>query len=237
MQFIRPLMLGLAGLMFISSLLAEEEIQVGHNAVGQLQIRKEYAPPLVLERSVFPGIPGYATGEVGFHSTILDDSNGDFFQLSTGADFRLVLLAKDPGMEVWNDHGSGYLNIGEMFFIGEAPFDTHPIFDIVKGTPGHIYSLTFQLHDLNAVYPDSAPFNMTFTPWVDYFPLNLVRSDAGHVRLSWSTNAVDWKLMSSPELNSSGFTLVTNAPDVVGTNFEITIPAAQAQQFFQLKLP
>ena len=60
---------------------AEEEILAGRNAAGQLRIEVGYAQPLALPVSVFPGIPGYATGELGFHSTIIDDPANDFFQL------------------------------------------------------------------------------------------------------------------------------------------------------------
>src|SRR5471030_2293146 len=87
--------------------LAEEEVLAGRSAAGQLKVDVDFTQPLVLAASVFPGISGYATGELGFHSTILDDAANDFFQLSTAADFRFILLAKDPGMEVWNDTGSG----------------------------------------------------------------------------------------------------------------------------------
>ena len=116
---------------------AEEEITVGRSAAGQLKVQIDFEQPFSLAASIFPGISGYATGEMGVHSTLLDDPANDFFQLSTAADFRFVLLAKDPGMEVWNDNGSAYLGIGESYFIGVAPFDNHPIWNIVNGTPGN----------------------------------------------------------------------------------------------------
>src|SRR5947208_1797594 len=95
----------------------ESEVHVGRTAVGQLKIHVEFTQPLELPASIFPGISGYATGLVGFHSTELDEPAEDFFQLSTASDFRFILLAKTPGMEVWNDHGSGYMTVGESFFV------------------------------------------------------------------------------------------------------------------------
>jgi len=148
----------------ISCAFAEHEVDIAHTAAGQLKVEIEFQPPLVLRPSVFPGIIGYATGEVGFHSVIFDDPTNDSFQLSTDADFRFILVARDPGMEVWNDHGSAYMTNGESFYIGVPPFDTHPVWNIVSGVPGNNYSLTLKLRDLNSIYPDSAPFTLSFTP-------------------------------------------------------------------------
>jgi hypothetical protein len=147
----------------ISSQGAEKEILVGRTAAGQLKIRIEF-DVLGLPVSPFPGISGYATGEVGFHSTILDEPTNDFFQLSPAADFRFILQHKDPGIEVWNDHGSGYMTNGESFYVGPPVFDTHPVWNIVSGTPGNTYSITLFVRDLNGVYPDSDPFTLRFTP-------------------------------------------------------------------------
>jgi hypothetical protein len=143
---------------------AENEIDVGHSAAGQLKVEVGFDFPLGLPVSPFPGLPGYATGEVGLHSTAADDPANDFFQLSTSSDFRLILQARDPGIEVLNDHGSAYMTNGEGFFIGSAPFDTHPLWNIVSGTAGNDYSLTFIIQDLNGIYSDSAPFQVIFTP-------------------------------------------------------------------------
>ena len=161
--FGRNLLLAIA---FLVASLAwgEDEMEVGRNASGQLVVQIEFEQPLVLPVSVFPGISGYATGEVGLHSALFDDPGNDFFQLSPAADFRFILLAKDSGIEVWNDTGSSYMNVGESFYIGPPPFDTHPVWNITTGTPTNAYSLTLKLHDVNAVYPDSASFVLSFTP-------------------------------------------------------------------------
>ena len=142
----------------------ESEIDIGRTAAGLLKPVPLFDPPLVLRPSIFPGISGYATGLVGIHSVLFDDPTNDLFQLSTSADFRFILFSKDPGIEIWNDHGSAFMTNGESFYIGPPPFDTHPLWNIVSGTPGNIYSLTLKIHDVNGIYPDSDPFEMTFTP-------------------------------------------------------------------------
>jgi hypothetical protein len=213
---------------------AEEEILAGRSAAGQLKVNIDFIQPLVLEASVFPGISGYATGELGFHSTILDDAANDFFQLSTAADFRFILLAKDPGMEVWNDTGSGYMNTNDVFFIGPAPFDTHPIWNIVNGTPGNSYSLTLKLHDMNGVYPDSGPFVLSFTPAKILYRINLKKTDSVHASLLWTTNAAGWNLESAVSLTMPDWAAVTNSPVIAGTNYSLNIPMLETQQFFRL---
>src|SRR5258706_16219723 len=132
------------------ALAEEEEVLVGRSAAGKLRVEVGFSL-LGLEASIFPGISGYATGEVGLHSTVLDEPTNDFFQLSPAADFRFVLLAKDAGMEVWNDHGSAFMGIGDIFYIGPAPFDTHRLCNIVSATPGKSTSLSLKVRDLNGI--------------------------------------------------------------------------------------
>ena len=225
---------------FIASrALAEDEILVGRTAAGQLKVDIGFTQPLELEASIFPGISGYATGELGLHSTLLDDPINDFFQLSPAADFRFILLAKDSEMEVWNDSGSGYLGIGESFFIGPAPFDTHPIWNIVTGTAGNSYSLTLKLRDLNGVYPDSEPFVLSFTP-IQVSPgpgpyqINITQVDSLHAALSWTTNAIGWDLQSAASVPAANWDTVTNVPDIAGTNFSLSTSTADTQRFFRL---
>src|SRR5690348_14644712 len=102
----RPLILfqlALTAAVIATSARGEDEIVVGRSAANQLKVEIGFDQPLALPASVFPGISGYATGELGLHSNILNDTNNDFLPLSTAADFRFILVAKDPGMEVWND--------------------------------------------------------------------------------------------------------------------------------------
>lgn len=214
----------------------EDEIHVGHNAASQLKAHVEFAQPLALEASVFPGISGYATGLLGMHSTELDEPAEDFFQLSTAADLRFILVAKDAGMEVWNDHGSGFLQIGETFFIGEPPFDTHPIWNLLTNTPGITYSLTIKLHDLNGIYSDSDPVGLSFTALIFRPQINIAPTDALHATLSWTTNAVGWTLESATSVIATNWSSVTNVPIITGTNFSLNLGTDGASKFFRLRL-
>ena len=213
---------------------AEDEVITGRSAAGELKVDIGFTQPLELPASVFPGITGYATGEVGFHSTILDDVTNDFYQLSSAADFRFILVAKDSGMEVWNDTGSGYMGIGETFFIGPPPFDTHPVWNIVTGTPGGVYSLTLKLHDVNGVYADSAPFALSFTPLVVSYVLHISQTDPLHAVLFWPTNAVNWALESAASVGGTNWISITNAPVISGTNYVLNVDLAASQQFYRL---
>ena len=243
MDAFRGLFLTLASLVAadLSPARAEEEIIVGRSAAGQIKVAIDFPQPVELPVSIFPGISGYATGEMGVHSTLLDEPANDFFQLSVAADFRFVLLAKDPGMEVWNDTGSGFMGIGESFFIGTAPFDTHPIWNIVSGAPGNAYSLTLKLRDLNGVYSDSDPFELSFTPLqvpgAGPYEISIQPLDLLHAALSWSTNALGWTLESATSLAAANWDTITNRPGTAGTNFLLNIAVTGSQQFFRLHKP
>ncbi len=219
-----------------SSVLAHEEtvITVGRSAAGAIGVDSDFVQPVELPASIFPGISGYATGELGIHSTILDDPANDFFQLSTAADFRLVLLAKDPGMEIWNDTGTGYMATNQTFYVGVSPFDTHPIWNLVDGTPGHAYSLTLKFRDLNAIYPDSAPFVVSFTTEQIHYALAIKPVDSRQATLSWTTNAAGWELQSAAFVATTNWITLTNVPVVSGTNFTVNITTAAPQEFFRL---
>ena len=215
----------------------ETEMIVGQTAGGQLTIGMDFQQPIELDRSIFAGIFGYATGEVAFHSTILDDTNSDSFQLSTSADLRFILVAKDPGMEViiYTNSHFAFLDVGASYYIGVPPFDTHPIWNLANGTPGNVYSLTLKIRDVNGVYPDSAPFTLSFTP-APVYELQIKRENSGQATLSWPTNAADdWTLESATAVSALNWVSVSNAPAIAGTNFSVTIPTDGAQQFFRLR--
>jgi hypothetical protein len=210
----------------------EEEILVGRNAINQLVVQVGFVEPMALPLSVFPGISGYATGELGLHSNILNDTNNDFFPPSTAADFRFILVAKDPGMEVWNDTGSGYMAVGEMYYVGQPPFDTHPVWNLVAGTSGNTYSLTLKMRDLNGIYPDSAPFTLSFTA-VPY-EITILQGDPAHVSLLWATNVHDWNLETASAPDATNWLVITNTPAIVGSNYSLSMATADSQQFFRL---
>jgi hypothetical protein len=177
---------------------------------------------------VFPGFPGYATGEVGFHSAAFDQPTNDFFQLSPAADFTFILLAKDDGMEVWNDHGSAYMGVGEAFFIGIPPFDSHPVWDLVSGVPGRTYALTLKLHDLNGVYTDSTPIVLSFTPEPPL--LTIGPGPAGFVNLSWTPSAPGLVLQSTSTLAPPTWTT-----EPTGATNPVTLPLTSGVKFFRLR--
>lgn len=195
----------------------------------------DFQQPVELPVSIFPGIPGYADAEPAFHSTILDEPDEDLFQLSTAADFRFILLAKAPGMEVWN--GTGYMETNETYSLGASPFDNHPLWNLVNGTPGNTYALTLKLRDVNGVYPDSAPFVLSFTPVQIHYRLDLKLVDALHVTFLWPTNAADWELQAAASVTTTNWVNITNVPVINGTNFSLSLTTAETQQFFRLHKP
>jgi hypothetical protein len=205
----------------------EDEILVGHNAAGKLIVHIEFDLPFGLPVSIFPGLPGYATGEVGFHSTSLDEPTNDFFQLSTSADFRFTLLSEDPGMEILNDHGSGYMNVGETFFVGQAPFDTHPLWNIVSGSVGNSYSLAIKVIDLNSVYAESEPVDLAFTPQPPV--LSITQALPGFIKISWDESAPGLVLQSATSLFPPDW---TNAES--GSTNPITLPVVGDVKYFRL---
>ena len=208
---------------------AEDDLVVGHDSLGQLKVEIGFEQPLGLPVSVFPAWPGYATGEVGFHSAAFDEPTNDFYQLSSASDLRFILLVKDPGMEVLNDHGSAYMNVGESFFVGPPAFDTHPLWNLVRGQIGLAYSLTLQIHDVNGVYSDSDPVQLNFTPGPPL--LSIRKAASGFVTISWSPDTPGLVLHSSPTLVSPEW---TNSPS--GTNNPATLPATSPAGYFRLGL-
>lgn len=211
----------------------EAVIVVGQTSAGQLNVDLELEQPHELALSIFPGISGYATGELGVHSTVFDDVPNDSFQLSTLSDFRLVLLAKDAGMEILNDTGSAFMTNGESFYVGIPPFDTHPLWNLTNGTPGTNYSVTLKFHDVNGIYPDSAPFELSFTPLIAPV-LEIAKENPGQITLLWPTHADDWTLETAGTLTATNWTTVTNVPAISGDNFSVTIESAASQEFFRL---
>lgn len=210
----------------------ELEIVVGRNAAGQIQIHTHFSQPVKLPVSIFSGISGFAIGELALHSTVLDEPEEDFFQLSPAADFRMILLAKDPGMEIWA--GTNFMAVGESYFVGASPFDAHPIWNIPAGIQGSTYSVTFKLVDTNSLYTESAPFILSFTP-EKLATIQVAPLASQQLVLSWPTNMTGWELQSGSQVHSTNWTEVTNAPIIIGTNFSVSITPSESQQFFRLE--
>lgn len=215
----------------------EQVIVVGHTAAGALVVDSDFEQPVELPASIFPGIDGFAIGELAFHSLIADDPTNDFFQVSPAADFRFVLLAKDAGVEVWNDTGSGFMRTNESFFVGPAPFDAHPIWNIVATAPATELALTLLVRDVNGVYADSAPFALRFVAARPPPRLAIEPLGSQHFALRWATNLTGWELQGAGSVGATNWSAVTNLPVVLGTNYSLTINAGEPQQFFRLHLP
>jgi hypothetical protein len=211
----------------------EAEIIVSRTATGQLQAAIEFPQPVELERSVFPGITGHATGLLGIHATILDEPTNNAYQLSDAADLRFILLTKTPGMEVWNDTGSAFMTNGQSFYVGVPVFDTHPIWNLVNDASDHTNTLTLKFHDVNGVYTDSPPIVLSFTPLVPPI-LQLQSENSGQITLTWPTHADDWFLESAAAITATHWLAVTNVPAISGDNFFVTLDAGRAQNFFRL---
>ena len=203
-------------------------MQIGRSASGQLKVKVEFIQPLGLEVSTIPGFPGYATGDVGFHSAAPDEPADDFFELSPLADIRFILLAKEPGMEVWNDTGSAPMRLGESFYMGTAAFDTHPIWDIVSGIPGQTYSLTLGIHDVNGVHLDSEPLVLQFTPTPPV--LSITPAAPGFATISWTPATSGFVLQSSTTLPGGVW---TDAPS--GETNGVTIALSAPARFYRLR--
>lgn len=215
----------------------EQELVVGASAAGKLKLVPGFPQPFEVPPSIFPGISGFASGEIAFHSTILDDPTNDVFQLSTAGDFRWVLLAKDAGIEVLNDAGSGFMNVGETFIIGPSPFDTHPVWNIVSNGVGKVYSLTLELLDVNSVYTNSGPIVLSFisAPAEGPFEIHFKAADPQRALLSWSSTAVGWVAECANALTDPNWNTITNEPAMSGTNFSLSIDTTGPQQFFRLR--
>jgi hypothetical protein len=218
---------------------AEDEVDIGCSSANMLKLAAPFEEAIVLRRSPFPGITGYATGEVGVHSAQIEEPTNDFFLLSGSADLRLILVAKDPGIEVWNDHGSAYMEIGETFYVGQPAFDTHPVWNIVSGVPGQNYTITMRIHDVSGTYTDSEPFEITFTPVAPpSVSIALTNSNEASVTVSGS-HGTEYILQAanSNAPAAAWQSVATNTTDSEGIWTHIESVNGQTQRFFRAVLP
>jgi hypothetical protein len=142
--------------------LAEDEIVVSRRASGQLVVLVDADQPIAIERSVFPGITGFATGLTGFHSTDLNEPLEDRFMLDPAADIQAIFLGADPGIQIYN--GVPVMHPGDAMSFGLSPFDYHPVFNIFAGFPGDVFTVRFIFHDQSGTHSDSDAVAVTFTP-------------------------------------------------------------------------
>lgn len=157
-----PVLAGLAGLCassFCSPCLANG-VAIGRSAGGSLVVGYELPQPLNVEPSVFPEFPGHATGLWGFESAENDVPDEDLFMLSESAQIEVVLVGGDEAVRMYD--GSRLVTPGDTILLGNPAFDFHPIFNIVGGEPGQLFTLRFIARDLSGTYSPSAEFEWVF---------------------------------------------------------------------------
>lgn len=149
-----------------SSALAHDhaEVLVGHNSANRLVPHIHEEMPVSIPESIFAGIPGYATGLIGFESLAIAHPEDDLFLLSSTAHITATLVSFDAGARIY-DSGQPMVAGGIMDFL-TMPFDYHPIFCIPNelAEHGEVFTLNFVLHDLSGQYLDSDMFSLTITP-------------------------------------------------------------------------
>ncbi len=140
----------------------EVEITVGRTAAGRLVAHLHATTPIHIEPSVFPGIEGFATGLIGFHSADFDDPADDFYSLVPAADIRAVLIRADPGIEVLNNLHP--MMPGDFMEFGNPFFDYHPLFHIAAADPGERFEVRFYFGDTTNTYSPSEELVLVFSP-------------------------------------------------------------------------
>lgn len=77
---------------------------------------------------------------------------------------------------------------------------------------------------------------IAFVPESDlFYRLEVRQVGPSQAMLTWSTNATAYILEATTGLSVPAWSAVTNAPDIVGDQFAITIDATLQQQFFRLR--
>ncbi|MBS0197423.1 MAG: hypothetical protein JSR77_11760 [Planctomycetes bacterium] len=142
----------------------EVEITVGRTAEGRLMAHLHAPTPIHIEPSVFPGIEGFATGLIGFHSADTDEPAEDFYSLVPAADIRAVLVSIDPGIEVLNNLHS--MMPGDSMEFGNPFFDYHPLFHIPVADAGDRFEVRFIFRDHTDTYSPSEELILVFGPEV-----------------------------------------------------------------------
>ncbi len=73
MRLFKKLAWATVAIISAASAAAHEEtvITVGRSTAGDLIVDSDFAQPVELPVSIFPGISGFATGEIGVYSTIM----------------------------------------------------------------------------------------------------------------------------------------------------------------------
>jgi hypothetical protein len=158
------LSVGVACLLAVVQAWAHNQIDIGHNAAGQLKMITEIQQPFPMPVSIFGGVPGYALASVGMESASTDDPANDFFALPLQTDIQIILVGADPNIFMYNFQGTGILPIGGAWPCGHPFFHLHPLYQINPGVPAAPYGLHLRAHDVSGTYTDSDVFTLLFTP-------------------------------------------------------------------------
>lgn len=67
--------------------------------------------------------------------------------------------------------------------------------------------------------------------------LRIEATSSNVVVLTWPTNSIGFIPQHSPDLNSVGWTSVTNSIHLVGTNEQVLVPVNSSAEFFRLSNP
>jgi hypothetical protein len=139
-----------------------EEIQVAVDAQGRLHMHTHAHMPFMVPESPFAGIPGYATAEVALASMPTDHPAIGLFVLPANVDIRAVLVAADPGMQVFGIPQP--LQIGQEIAMGAPVIHVLPVWHLPNGVPGQEYGISFYFRDASGQFQDSEVFELTFMP-------------------------------------------------------------------------
>lgn len=142
----------------------EQEVSIGRTSGGALTAVAEGVSVFRIPVSVFPEIPGWASGEVGFHSADHDHAEEDFFALPGSVHIRFSLVSTTNGVRVLNDTGTDWMQPGEMFTLGTPFFDIHPVVNIPSAAPNTTYEVRVVFHDTTMLYADSEVVTLPFVP-------------------------------------------------------------------------
>lgn len=99
------------------------------------------------------------------------------------------------------------------------------------------YTLTGATNNVALISGLSSPAGLAWlsSSTASPIPLNISRSGP-NVILSWSASGAAFRLRQNPNLNTAGWTAVTNVPAVNGGNNQVTLPATN-NMFFDLINP
>jgi len=68
-------------------------------------------------------------------------------------------------------------------------------------------------------------------------PVLSVRTSGGAAEITWPIPSMKFLLQQTPDLNSTNWTVVTNAPAITNLQYQVSLPAAFATRFYRLALP